>query len=152
MMERAVAQWKQYRSSRDPADLESLLDDDVVFYSPIAYSPLVGKAQTIRHLAVADQPSPGSAPIPAAGPCPTAPNDRLRIVKELVGEDTAVLEFETTAQGRYVNGVDILQCNEAGRIVEVRVMVRPLQAADAIESNGAGNVLPQAPEVDTPMH
>ena len=28
--------------------------------------------------------------------------------------DTAVLEFETTVEGKYVNGVDIFRCNDAG--------------------------------------
>src|ERR1017187_5157643 len=31
-------------------------------------------------------------------------------------------------RGKYVNGVDIIRCNDAGRIIEFRVMIRPLQA------------------------
>ena len=46
--------------------------------------------------------------------------------------DTAVLEFETTIDGKYVNGVDIIRCDDAGRIVEFRVMIRPLQAVNAV--------------------
>ena len=46
--------------------------------------------------------------------------------------DTAVLEFETTVEGKYVNGVDIIRCNDAGRIVEFRVMIRPLQAINLV--------------------
>ena len=46
--------------------------------------------------------------------------------------DTAVLEFETTVGGKYVNGVDIIRCDEAGRIVEFRVMIRPLQAVNIV--------------------
>ncbi len=46
--------------------------------------------------------------------------------------DTAVLEFETTVEGTYVNGVDIIRCDDAGRIVEFRVMIRPLQAVNVV--------------------
>jgi len=46
--------------------------------------------------------------------------------------DTAVLEFETTVEGKYVNGVDIFRCNDQGRIVEIRVMLRPLQAINLV--------------------
>ena len=42
----------------------------------------------------------------------------------------AVLEFETELQGKYVNGVDIITCNEEGRITEFRVMIRLLQAVN----------------------
>jgi len=42
----------------------------------------------------------------------------------------AVLEFETELEGKYVNGVDIITCNEEGKITEFRVMIRPLQAVN----------------------
>ena len=42
--------------------------------------------------------------------------------------DTAVLEFETEIEGKYVNGVDIITFGEDGKIVEFKVMIRPLQA------------------------
>jgi hypothetical protein len=43
-----------------------------------------------------------------------------------------VLEFETTVGGKYVNGVDIIRCDDEGRIVEFRVMLRPLQAVNIV--------------------
>jgi hypothetical protein len=43
-----------------------------------------------------------------------------------------MLEFETTVGGKYVNGVDIIRCDETGRIVELRGMIPPLQAIDAV--------------------
>ena len=57
---------------------------------------------------------------------------RFRYTKQVASGDTAVLEFETTVAGKYVNGVDIMRCDESGRIVEFRVMVRPLQAVDVL--------------------
>ena len=54
--------------------------------------------------------------------------------KEVLAGNTAVLEFETTVEGKYVNGVDIIVANDDGRIVEFRVMLRPLQAVNAVHA------------------
>ena len=59
---------------------------------------------------------------------------RFRYTKEVLAGDTAVLEFETTVEGTYVNGVDIIRCNDAGKIVEIRVMIRPLQAINLVHA------------------
>ena len=55
----------------------------------------------------------------------------------MIGGDTAVLEFETTMEGKYVNGVDIIRCNDEGRIIEFRVMIRPLQAVNLVHQQMA---------------
>ena len=55
-------------------------------------------------------------------------------MKHVVSGDTAVLEFETEMGGKYVNGVDIIRLDDRGKIVEFRVMVRPLQALNAVHA------------------
>ncbi len=39
--------------------------------------------------------------------------------------------------GKYVNGVDIITCDDDGRIIEFRVMIRPLQAIQTIHAQMA---------------
>jgi hypothetical protein len=46
----------------------------------------------------------------------------------------AILEFETQMDGKYVNGVDIITCNDEGRIIEFKVMIRPLQAVNTVHA------------------
>jgi len=75
-------------------------------------------------------PSDSSEPPTSAGAHDSAP--RFRYTKEVLAGDTAVLEFETTVGGKYVNGVDIIRCDANGKIVEFRVMVRPLQAINVL--------------------
>jgi hypothetical protein len=48
-----------------------------------------------------------------------------------------MLEFETEIDGILVNGVDIIKWNEAGRIVEFKVMLRPLKAVNLIHQRMA---------------
>ncbi len=131
MIERAVEDWHAYLEGRLPGGLDSLLDDDVVFYSPIVYTPQRGKAITSLYLQAAAQTFPGDpSDAPAA---PGAPPARaFRYTKTVLAGDTAVLEFETTIGGTYVNGVDIIRADDRGRIVEFRVMIRPLQAVELV--------------------
>ena len=45
-----------------------------------------------------------------------------------------MLEFETEVEGKYANGVDIISCDDDGMIVEFKVMMRPLQAINAVHA------------------
>src|SRR6266436_444165 len=110
---------------------DALLADDVVFYSPIVYTPQEGKAITKLYLQAAGQTLPGDEAKGGAAAADDKPG-RFRYTKTVTSGDTAVLEFETTVDGKYVNGVDIMRCNDAGRIVEFRVMIRPLQAINLV--------------------
>ena len=109
-----------------------------MFYSPIVYTPQVGKTVTALYLQAAAVALPGDAE--AGAPTSAPPGGGFRYTKQVLDGDTAVLEFETTIDGRYVNGVDIIRCNGAGRIVEFRVMVRPLQAVDAVQRRMAATL------------
>jgi hypothetical protein len=45
-----------------------------------------------------------------------------------------VLEFETYIGDISINGVDIIRWNEKGKIVDFKVMIRPLQAIHALQA------------------
>ncbi len=130
MIERVMAQWHSYLRGELPDGLDDLLDDDVVFYSPIVFTPQRGKAITSLYLQAAGQTFGGDDA--TAGSEQGESSGRFTYTKTVVGDDTAVLEFETAMEGKYVNGVDIIRCNDAGRIVEFRVMIRPLQAVNLV--------------------
>jgi hypothetical protein len=131
MIELVIEKWHAHLRGELPGGLDELLDDDVVFYSPIVYTPQVGKAITMLYLQAAGQTLPGDQPASGAGNA-QSPSGRFRYTKTVLAGDTAVLEFETTVEGKYVNGVDIIRCNAEGRIVEFRVMIRPLQAVNLV--------------------
>ena len=129
MIHEVIKQWHAHMRGELANGLDVLLDDDVVFYSPIVYTPQVGKEITKLYLQAAGQTLPGE------NSSPQNTNDslkRFRYTKEVLAGNTAVLEFETTVEGKYVNGVDIITCNDAGKIVEFRVMIRPLQAINLV--------------------
>ena len=107
----AVRSWHAVVESRDPALLDDLLADDVVFRSPAVFTPQEGKAVTTHYL---------NSAIVVLGPS-------LRYVGEWHDQTSAVLEFEAELDGVYVQGVDMLRWNDDSRLVSFTVMVRPLR-------------------------
>jgi hypothetical protein len=64
-------------------------------------------------------------------------NPTFRYVREVTGPSDAVLEFETEIDGVLVNGVDLIKWNDAGQIIEFKVMLRPLKAINVIHQRMA---------------
>jgi hypothetical protein len=127
----------------DVAALDDVLADDVVLHSPILFRPQAGKATVTMYLTAAAGSFVGVGPLaqPGAGdpgeagvrhPDGDEWDGRFRYRRQVAEGHHAVLEFETTMDGRYVNGVDMITCDDAGRIVDFKVMVRPMQAVEAV--------------------
>jgi hypothetical protein len=127
-----IERWHAHTRGELANGLDVLLDDDVVFYSPIVFTPQRGKAITKLYLQAAGQTLPGEK---TSTTTQTESNDApkgFRYTKEILDGYNAVLEFETTVEGKYVNGIDMITCNDAGKITEFRVMIRPLQAINLV--------------------
>ena len=57
---------------------------------------------------------------------------KFKYVHEIESGNRMILEFEAEIEGKYVNGVDIIDFNDEGLITEFKVMVRPLQAVNML--------------------
>jgi hypothetical protein len=110
----------QHDGGPDLAALEDLIHDECVFYSPVVFTPQRGGPLTRIYLAAATQTLGGSDEAP------------FRYTKEIASGNHAMLEFETSVDGKTVNGVDIITCDDDGLITEFKVMVRPLQGMNAV--------------------
>lgn len=130
MIDHVVHQWHLYMKGQLEGGLDVLLADDCVFYSPIVFTPQVGKEITKMYLLAAGQTLPGDKKDSDGEN--TEKSGKFRYIKEVKSGNTAVLEFETTVEGKYANGVDIITCNDEGKIIEFKVMFRPLQAINAV--------------------
>lgn len=127
-MSAVVEEWHRIVRERDFDALVELLDEDVVFHSPIVHSPQEGRELTRLYLAAAFEVLAGGRAGASAGSGP----DGFHYVREVVGERDAVFEFVTDLDGIVVNGVDMIRWNDAGRIVDFKVMVRPLKAIQKV--------------------
>lgn len=117
-----LAVWHQIVKDRNAKGLDEVLADDVVFHSPILHSPQPGKALTTMYLTAALQ---------------VFVNPTFTYVRQVVDQRDAVLEFQTEIDGIIVNGIDMIKWNDDGRIVDFKVMIRPLKAVNLIHEKMA---------------
>jgi hypothetical protein len=114
--------WHRLVRTQDSSGLNALLADDVVFHSPVVHAPQRGRKLTATYLTAAFH---------------VFFNPTFRYVREIVGASDAMLEFETEIDGILVNGVDVIRWNDAGQIVDFKVMLRPLKAINLIHQKMA---------------
>ena len=138
MIEKTIESWHQLiggkvSPDRFEATLDDLLADEVVFYSPVVFTPQRGRDLTKMYLMAAgatfnpsSEGSESAEGVKASG--------GFRYTKKILLGNQAALEFETTMDGKHVNGIDIIECNDAGKIIEFRVMIRPLQAINTLHA------------------
>ena len=117
-----IGKWHDLVRNTDADGLDDLLADDAVFISPVVHTPQCGKALAKAYL---------------SGAFKVFFNPTFRYVREIVGPSDAMLEFETEIDGILVNGVDIIKWNADGKIVEFKVMLRPLKAVNLIHDRMA---------------
>lgn len=129
---KVIERWHAHMRGDLPNGLDVLLHDDVVFYSPIVFTPQRGKAITTMYLQAAGQTLPGEKPLSGSEKTSSDTSKGFRYTKEILDGHHAVLEFETTVEGKYVNGIDMITCDDDGKIIEFRVLIRPLQAINLV--------------------
>jgi hypothetical protein len=112
-----IATWLAAVANHDFSAVEDLIADDATFSSPAVHAPQIGKPLVVKYLRAAMS---------------LLNNASFRYLEEWYGERSAVLEFEVTLDGTYVNGVDLIRWNDDGKIVHFKVMVRPLKGLNAV--------------------
>ncbi len=114
--------WHQIVKDRNVKGLDSLLSESVVFYSPVVHTPQAGKAITKQYLSAAFS---------------VFFNESFSYVREIAGDRDAVLEFEFEIDEICVNGVDLIKWDDEGKIIEFKVIIRPLKAINLIHQKMA---------------
>ncbi|MES1951245.1 hypothetical protein S4A8_10326 [Salinisphaera sp. S4-8] len=117
-----IAAWHELVERRSPEGLDALVDENAVFYSPVVHTPQTGKAVTVQYLSAALQ---------------VFVTDDFHYVRQVKDDNNAILEFEVELDGIQVNGVDMIRWNDAGKITEFKVMLRPLKAVNLIHQKMA---------------
>ena len=125
MSNSAIDAWHDFVRTKNSAAFSEALAEDVSFHSPVVHTPQMGKAITLMYLEAAHD-------VLSAG--------GFSYARELVGERDAILEFNATVNDVVINGVDMIAWNEAGKITEFKVMVRPLKAINMIHQEMAARL------------
>ncbi len=117
MTKTSIMRWHEMLETRDMSILNELLGDDVVFRSPVAYSPYSGKQVVFFILSNVIQVF-----------------ENFTYHREFLSEDGAniVLEFSANIGDKKLKGIDMIQFNEHGKIVDFEVMIRPKSGVEAL--------------------
>ena len=113
----AIQKWHQMLDSRDMSILDELLADNVVFRSPVAYSPYPGKPVVTFILTNVVQIF-----------------ENFCYHREFYSEDglSVVLEFSANVGEKKLKGIDMIQFNADGQIIDFEVMLRPKSGLEAL--------------------
>ena len=101
-----------------PHNNENIISDDAIFSSPVVFTPMEGKKITMMYLSAAGQ---------------SFNMEKFKYTKEIHDGLNSVLEFETDIDGIWVNGIDMITWNEAGKIIDFKVMIRPFKAVQKVQ-------------------
>ena len=112
-----ITKWHEVVSTKNYQLLEEILDDNVIFYSPVVFTPQKGKEITKIYLSAAAEVFEGNS---------------FSYVRELIKDNEAALEFELELDEIKVNGVDLITWNSSKKITEFKVFIRPLQGLNAL--------------------
>ena len=113
----SIQKWHHMLESRDMSILNDLLADDVVFRSPVAYSPYPGKQVVMFILTNVIQIF-----------------ENFTYHREFYTEDeqSVVLEFSANVGEKKLKGIDMIRFNEQGQIIDFEVMIRPKSGLEAL--------------------
>jgi len=129
-----IANWHRHLRGELPGGLDAILHEDCTFLSPIVFTPQQGRDITKLYLTAAGSTLGGDAGDVTEAVSTGSSDGGFRYVKEILQGHHAMLEFETTVDGKYANGVDIITCDDDAMITEFKVMMRPLQAINAVHA------------------
>ncbi|WP_422745452.1 nuclear transport factor 2 family protein [Mycobacterium sp. WMMD1722] len=92
-----------------------LLAPEAVLHSPVLHSPFVGRPTVAPLLALL-----------------RACFSNVRFTDEMHAEGTVALVFKADIAGRQAEGTQVLRLDDAGRIVDLTVFLRPIRAGMAL--------------------
>lgn len=113
----AITRWHEMLETRDISILNELLADDVVFRSPVAFHPYPGKQVVFFILSNVIQVF-----------------ENFSYHREFLSEDgnNVVLEFSANVGDKKLKGIDMIQFNDEGQIIDFEVMIRPKSGLEAL--------------------
>jgi SnoaL-like protein len=112
-----IARWTSIIENGDTDELDALVAEEAVFFSPVVFTPQEGRNKTLMYLKAAVKVFGGTD---------------FHYVEHWYSEQSAILEFAATVDGVYINGIDMIHWNDDEQIVLFKVMLRPLKALQTI--------------------
>ncbi|MBT4110152.1 MAG: nuclear transport factor 2 family protein [Pelagibacterales bacterium] len=106
-----IKNWHNFVKTKQVSILDSLLSENIIFYSPVVHSPQKGLNIAKKYLEAASL---------------VLFNSSFKYINETHNTNSAICEFECELNNIYINGIDIIEW-ENNKITSFKVMVRPLK-------------------------
>ena len=114
-MNEQLLEWHHFVKTQNVAILDELLADEVRFHSPFVWKSKEGKLITMAVLTTV-----------------ATVFEDFRYIREILDENNWALEFEAKVGNLNLRGIDLIQLNESGKIIDFEVMIRPANALQAV--------------------
>jgi len=114
-MNKQLFLWHQFVETQNPEIIRELFADDIKFRSPFVWKPKDGKSMAITILQTV-----------------ATVFEEFGYVREIVDRNLWALEFEAKIGDLSLRGVDLIELNDEGKIVDFEVMIRPANALQVL--------------------
>lgn len=112
--EETYNQWNEFVHTQNAEILPEILSDEVKFHSPFVWKPK-DKPETVLILKMV-----------------TKVFEDFRYTRKIFDDNLCALEFEARIGKITLQGVDIIEFGESGKIVDFKVMIRPANGLQAL--------------------
>jgi len=104
-----IEQWHRIFEHNDPDLILPLIDDDIEFYSPAIFAPKCGNTEVFELLSIVFDIF-----------------EDYRVTDTWIKGNEVLFEFETRVGKFKLQGIDRFQLNDDGKVVQMKVWIRPL--------------------------
>ena len=111
-----IEQWKKIILSGNTNNLNEIIHKNAIFYSPVVFTPQVGKRKVINYLSNAVN---------------VFKNKGFSYKKTITNQNSTLAEFEATFGKIVVNGIDLI-ITKNNLIYEFKVFLRPLKGLEVV--------------------
>ena len=107
--------WHKVVFEKDLKALDELISDRITFYSPVVFKPKSTKAEAMFVLSNVIEVL-----------------SDFKYHREFYDGNNWALEFSAIANGKSVKGIDLIEFNDDGQIINFEVLIRPLSGLIAL--------------------
>ena len=111
-----MKKWKSIIKTGKTSQLNFIIHEEAVFYSPIVFTPQKGKKLVLKYLTAAVN---------------VFKESWFKYINELKSKDQVYAEFSASLKGIEINGIDYIRV-ENNLIKEFKVFLRPLKGIEVV--------------------
>jgi len=110
-----IDRWHQIVFNKDLKGLEEIISDKIIFYSPVVFKPKNTKEEALFVLTNVIEVF-----------------QDFKYHREFFNGKNLSLEFSANVAGKSLKGIDLIEIDDNGKIINMEVLIRPLSGIIAL--------------------